>query len=358
MEAQQFGIPDHPKDNDGSDGLEQKILIGPVGVARHGVKRPASLVDVSENTNSTNESRKAYPRSQQREDDDGDDIDDEEDDDCVMDTDMTPSKLASLSRSERKRYREKKRRSDVNRGFEDLMTLLLEVDPEVRAEAEDRARRGQWKGTAAPQDDNLLSRVDLISRTVTVMRRLHEENEQRKLIIGQLIQESNRSDSLVWRRAEMRIPVPSMGATGTEDSINRLVAERAQQDVVLSRLAAQRHFLQGTGGYNLFPSNDAGRPAVLNQSIDSQGLAFLPNDMLSLLHSNRALPPVIFGSGGLGQGVGVGDLNHVGLSDPLNHVNSISRDLLQQLTSTQLQQLLREISDRGSNFAPGPNQDR
>ena len=59
---------------------------------------------------------------------------------------FTPEELAKMTRSERKRHREKKRRSDVNKGFDELMTLLLEIDPVVRAEAEDRARRGQWKG--------------------------------------------------------------------------------------------------------------------------------------------------------------------------------------------------------------------
>ena len=34
-----------------------------------------------------------------------------------------------MSRSERKRDREKKRRSDVNKGFDNLMNLLLEIDP-------------------------------------------------------------------------------------------------------------------------------------------------------------------------------------------------------------------------------------
>lgn len=52
-----------------------------------------------------------------------------------------------LSRSERKREREKKRRSDVNKGFDNLMRLLLEIDPEVRRDAEDRARKGHCKRT-------------------------------------------------------------------------------------------------------------------------------------------------------------------------------------------------------------------
>lgn len=125
----------------------------------------------------------AASKKRQRGSEEGDDIE------------IDPAKLATMSRSERKRYREKKRRSDVNKGFDDLMNLLIEIDPEVRAEAEERARRGQWKGTMGAQEENLLSRVDLIGRTVSVLRRLHQENEQRKMIIERLLQEvSSRSD--------------------------------------------------------------------------------------------------------------------------------------------------------------------
>jgi len=111
---------------------------------------------------------------------------DSPDDEALVLEGMTPEELARMSRSERKRHREKKRRSDVNKGFDELMTLLLEIDPSVRAEAEERARRGQWKGQLGAQEDNLLSRVDLISRTVEVLRRVHRENEERKLIIASL----------------------------------------------------------------------------------------------------------------------------------------------------------------------------
>jgi hypothetical protein len=102
--------------------------------------------------------------------------------------DISADNFAKMSRSERKRHREKKRRSDVNRGFDELMTLLLEIDPQVRLEAEERARRGQWKGTFGAHEENLLSRVDLIGRTVEVLRRIHRENEERKHIIASLTQ--------------------------------------------------------------------------------------------------------------------------------------------------------------------------
>ena len=102
---------------------------------------------------------------------------------------LSPQELAKMNRSERKRHREKKRRSDVNKGFDDLMNLLLEIDPSVRAEAEERARRGHWKGNIGAQEENLLSRVELIGRTVQVLKRVHVENQQRKLIIEQLLQQ-------------------------------------------------------------------------------------------------------------------------------------------------------------------------
>jgi len=105
--------------------------------------------------------------------------------------DPTPEDLSKMSRSERKRHREKKRRNDVNKGFDELMSLLLEIDPDVRAEVEEKSRRGQFKGVLAASEDNLLSRVDLISRAVDVLRRLHRENEERKLIIAALLEESS-----------------------------------------------------------------------------------------------------------------------------------------------------------------------
>lgn len=93
------------------------------------------------------------------------------------------SEVASMSRSERKRHREKKRRSDVNKGFDDLMALLLEIDPEVRADAEERASKGQCKRSLGAHEENVLSRVDLIATAVRVLRRVHGDNEKHKKMI-------------------------------------------------------------------------------------------------------------------------------------------------------------------------------
>lgn len=100
--------------------------------------------------------------------------------------------FAKMSRSERKRHRERKRRSDVNKGFDELMSVLLEIDPDVRAEAEEKAIKGQWKGIGrdGSSEDNMLSRVELIGRAVEVLRRVHTENEERKQIIATLMRRS------------------------------------------------------------------------------------------------------------------------------------------------------------------------
>jgi hypothetical protein len=148
----------------------------------------------------------------------------ETDDEEESDNLLSPGDIAKLSRSERKRHREKKRRSDVNKGFDELMTLLLEIDPTVRAEAEERARRGQWKGNLGAHEDNLLSRVDLISRTVEVLRRIHRENEERKQIIASL----TRSGPILGGAAET-------GVGGIYGSSIRDRAAAASESVSFSR---------------------------------------------------------------------------------------------------------------------------
>jgi hypothetical protein len=160
------------------DNTSERKEDGKSPAASRALKRPATTqLDSSESGTSGADAAVAAVQESSNDDD----LDD-------PDNTISADKLATMNRIERKRYRERKRRSDVNKGFDDLMTLLLEIDPEVRSEAEERGRRGQWKGNMGAQEDNLLSRVDLISRTVNVLQRLHQENEEHKVIIGQLLQ--------------------------------------------------------------------------------------------------------------------------------------------------------------------------
>jgi hypothetical protein len=110
----------------------------------------------------------------------------------------TPEQYAQMNRSERKKHREQKRRRVANNGLDELTALLVEIDPSIKAEAAGRrmkARKGHASGrstkassgTDNEENKQLLNRVDLISRTVSVLDRLNRENKQQKLIIQQLI---------------------------------------------------------------------------------------------------------------------------------------------------------------------------
>lgn len=128
-------------------------------------------MDKQVSVSSGNESRKRRIEDSENESDEQDE--------------MPADAVAQMTRSERKRHREKKRRSDVNKGFDDLTSLLWDIDPTMRMEAEERAARLQTKGqSAGPPEAALLSRVDLISRATQLLRQLHHENERNKSIVS------------------------------------------------------------------------------------------------------------------------------------------------------------------------------
>ena len=117
---------------------------------------------------------------------DRNDDDDDDDDDEILDgkrtkmtdtliTNPTDEELAGMSRSERKRFREKKRRSEVNKGFDDLIRLLQEIDPSI----------GSNRKQNKVETESALNRVDLINVTVSVLERVHRENERNKRIISE-----------------------------------------------------------------------------------------------------------------------------------------------------------------------------
>jgi hypothetical protein len=125
--------------------------------------------------------------------------------------DFGTSNLLEMSRSERKREREKKRRGDVNRGLDQLMTLVFTIDPELRAEAEERHRKSHSNRVVTrAEPEAMLSRVELINATVATLHRVHQENEERKMVIAQLSREllSNGGSA-----GSLPQPIPSSFAT-------------------------------------------------------------------------------------------------------------------------------------------------
>ena len=103
-------------------------------------------------------------------------------------TSYTYESLAEMSRSERKRHREKKRRGDVNKGLDDLMALIFKIDPPLKQAAEERQRKHSQnsRSTKTGEPEAILSRVELITSTVAILNRIHLENEGRKTLISHL----------------------------------------------------------------------------------------------------------------------------------------------------------------------------
>lgn len=125
--------------------------------------------------------------------------------------DFNTSSLLEMSRSERKREREKKRRGDVNQGLDQLMMLVFAIDPELKAEAEERHRKSHSNRVASRSEpEALLSRVELINAAVTTLHRVHQENEERRMVISQLSREllSNGGSA-----GPLSQPIPSSFAT-------------------------------------------------------------------------------------------------------------------------------------------------
>jgi hypothetical protein len=95
----------------------------------------------------------------------------------------TGAAAVTSNRSERKRSREKRRRSELNTGLDSLATLLYTIEPKLKSPLS--AGKGLHSDEAEGQTA-ISNRVELINFTVKVMTRLHEENEARKLVISDL----------------------------------------------------------------------------------------------------------------------------------------------------------------------------
>lgn len=87
-------------------------------------------------------------------------------------------------RSERKRQREKQRRSDLSGAFDELAAFIVQVEPDSVEDDHDKKKRRKSDAGAGGDDSAGITRLDLIGRAVRIMKRLHRENEERKRIIA------------------------------------------------------------------------------------------------------------------------------------------------------------------------------
>lgn len=84
-------------------------------------------------------------------------------------------------KSERKRQRERQRRSDLSNAFDELSSLLSQIDPDDSDNAPNRRRRRRSVSEAdGDVDASGMTRLDLIERTAAVLIKLQHENNDLK----------------------------------------------------------------------------------------------------------------------------------------------------------------------------------
>jgi hypothetical protein len=86
-------------------------------------------------------------------------------------------------RSERKRQREKQRRSNLSNAFDELAAFMVQVEPEA-GNVEVDTKKKRKKSNEGGEDASGITRLDLIGRALRIMKRLHKENEERKRLVA------------------------------------------------------------------------------------------------------------------------------------------------------------------------------
>lgn len=92
--------------------------------------------------------------------------------------------LAGMTQSERKRYREKKRRSDITNAVDELTKVLMKIDPNSFSPnfsfGDGRSKH------SVPSSAQNLNRTEIISHAAKVLNRLNSEKDEMKLQIAKL----------------------------------------------------------------------------------------------------------------------------------------------------------------------------
>lgn len=106
-------------------------------------------------------------------------------------------------KSERKRQRERQRRSDLANAFEELSSLLSQIDPDESENAPNNRRKRRKSGSigetvdTADVDATGMTRLDLIGRTAEVLRNLQRENAELKQRLEEEQQKQSGGDEKV-----------------------------------------------------------------------------------------------------------------------------------------------------------------
>ena len=101
-------------------------------------------------------------------------------------------------KSERKRQRERQRRSALAGAFDELTSLLSQLEPLMdSSSASGKRKRRRATGQDDLEDSSGMTRLDLIGRTVGVLRRLQKENADLKRRLVESASGSGDSDQKV-----------------------------------------------------------------------------------------------------------------------------------------------------------------
>ena len=116
--------------------------------------------------------------------------DEAEQQEVLLGSRKTTTSSSGAARSERKRQRERTRRSALSNAFDELASFVIRMDPEPGDEDHERtaSRKKRTKNSnnedEREQHDHGISQLDIVGRTLKLLKRLHNENEEHKRILN------------------------------------------------------------------------------------------------------------------------------------------------------------------------------
>lgn len=97
--------------------------------------------------------------------------------------DPNPEEWATMSRSARKRFSERKRRNEFKDSFDNLIKVLLHADPNFAQQMDERERQGSVRVHREEYDGDqvaFFNRIELINQTIFSLERLKDESDNLK----------------------------------------------------------------------------------------------------------------------------------------------------------------------------------
>lgn len=118
-------------------------------------------------------------------------------------------------RSERKRRREKQRRSDLSNAFDELSAFIVQVEQIKTPDNSGTDKKGKKrKSSDGGEDSSGITRLDLIGRALRIMKRLYRENEERKRVIAAI--EGRVGVALGATNDNVIVMVPTLAPSGDD----------------------------------------------------------------------------------------------------------------------------------------------